>query len=126
MASRILIVEDDEATVELIKFTLASKGFEAIVASDGAEAMRAVRKEKPDLIVLDIMLPTMDGFQVCMLLKHNVEYRDIPIIILSAKVRKEDISEGYEKGADEYITKPFEPSHLIERIKFFLKKGEKI
>jgi DNA-binding response OmpR family regulator len=124
--SKVLVVEDDLSTAELIKFTLESKGLKVDLAGDGSEAVKKVRINTPDLIILDIMLPTMDGYQVCEIIKHNVLYQSLPIIMLSAKIRREDISKGLEKGADEYITKPFEPDHLIERVTFFLSKKQNV
>ena len=128
--SKVLVVEDDFSTAELIKFTLGTKDISVDIAGDGGEAIKKVRTNTPDVIVLDIMLPTMDGYQVCELIKHNVLWQGIPIIMLSAKVQREDISKGLEKGADEYMTKPFEPNKLMERILFFLskkpKKGEPV
>ena len=123
--SKVLVVEDDFSTAELIKFTLGTKDISVDIAGDGGEAIKKVRTNTPDVIVLDIMLPTMDGYQVCELIKHNVLWQGIPIIMLSAKVQREDISKGLEKGADEYMTKPFEPNKLMERILFFLSKKTK-
>ena len=123
--SKVLVVEDDFSTAELIKFTLGTKDISVDIAGDGGEAIKKVRTNTPDVIVLDIMLPTMDGYQVCELIKHNVLWQSIPIIMLSAKVQREDISKGLEKGADEYMTKPFEPNKLMERILFFLSKKTK-
>jgi two-component system alkaline phosphatase synthesis response regulator PhoP len=123
--NKVLVVEDDFSTAELIKFTLGTKDISVDIAGDGGEAIKKVRTNTPDLIVLDIMLPTMDGYQVCELIKHNVLWQGIPIIMLSAKVQREDISKGLEKGADEYMTKPFEPNKLMERILFFLLKKTK-
>jgi len=121
--SKVLIVEDDASTAELIKFTLEGKGYDILLAGDGGEAVKKVRTDMPDLIILDIMLPTMDGFQVCQILKHNQAYQKIPIIILSAKIKKEDVDKGFETGADDYITKPFDPKHLMERIQLFISKS---
>ena len=123
--NKVLVVEDDFSAAELIKFTLGTKDISVDIAGDGGEAIKKVRTNTPDLIVLDIMLPTMDGYQVCELIKHNVLWQGIPIIMLSAKVQREDISKGLEKGADEYMTKPFEPNKLMERILFFLLKKTK-
>ncbi len=123
--SYILIVEDDESTAELIKFTLESKKFTVELAENGAIALKKVRTRAPDLIILDIMLPGMDGFQICEMIKHNILYQNLPVIILSAKIRREDIDKGMEKGADEYITKPFEPARLIERINFHISNKAK-
>jgi len=124
MKNKVLIVEDDLSTVELLKVTLELEGYDVAIAYDGIEALRKVEHEKPDLIVLDIMLPGVDGFEVCQLLKHNLKFMNIPIIMVTAKVRKEDRATGFEKGADDYITKPFEPAQLVERIKKFIKKGK--
>ena len=120
--NKILVVEDDFATAELIKFTLQTKGLTVDIAGDGGEAVKKVRTNTPDLIILDIMLPTMDGFQVCEIIKHNIIYERIPIIMLSAKIRREDINTGLEKGAEEYLTKPFDPNRLLERVMFYLSK----
>ncbi|MFH1710360.1 MAG: response regulator [bacterium] len=122
--SKVLVVEDDTSTAELIKFTLEAKGLNVDTAGDGGEAVKKVRTNTPDLIVLDIMLPTMDGYQVCEIIKHNIMWQNLPIIMLSAKIRREDISKGIEKGADEYMTKPFDPNKLMERVIFFLSKKE--
>jgi two-component system alkaline phosphatase synthesis response regulator PhoP len=119
---KVLIVEDDFATAELVKFTLQMKDLAVDIAGDGGIAIKKVRTNTPDLIILDIMLPTMDGYQVCEIIKHNILYANIPIIMLSAKVRRDDISMGIDKGAEEYITKPFDPNHLLERVMFYLSK----
>ena len=118
--SKILIVEDDPATAELERAILEVEGLKCLVAGDGAMAMKMIEKEKPLLILLDIMLPGMDGYQLSQLIKHNLKYSDIPIIMISAKVSKEDQKLGFEKGADEYIIKPFEPSCLIGIVRKFL------
>jgi DNA-binding response OmpR family regulator len=120
MANKVLIVEDDLPTVELLKFTLQSEGFETPVAYDGVAALRTVEKENPDLILLDVMIPGVDGFEVCQLLKHNIKFMNTPIIMVTAKVRKEDRMLGFEKGADDYISKPFDPIELVARIKKLL------
>ena len=122
MKNKILVVEDDLPTVELLKVTLELEGYDVSIAYDGIEALRGVEKEHPDLIILDVMLPGIDGYEVCQLLKHNIKFMSIPIIMATAKVRKEDRAMGLEKGADDYITKPFEPAQLVERIKGFLSK----
>ena len=117
MANKVLVVEDDLPTIELLKFALQSEGFDTATVSDGVTALRAVEKEKPDLILLDVMIPGIDGFEVCQLLKHNVKFMKIPIIMVTAKVRKEDRMIGFEKGADDYISKPFDPIELVARVK---------
>lgn len=120
MANKILIVEDDLPTVELLKFTLQSEGFDVVVVYDGISALRSVEKENPDLILLDVMIPGVDGFEVCQLIKHNIKLMHIPVIMVTAKVRKEDRAMGLEKGADDYISKPFDPMQLVARVRKFL------
>ena len=117
MTDKILLVEDDLPTVELIKFALQSEGLGVVAVHDGISALRAVEKENPNLILLDVMIPGVDGFEVCQLLKHNIKFMKIPIIMVTAKVRKEDRQLGLEKGADDYISKPFDPMELVARVK---------
>ena len=124
MAKKILLVEDDLPTVELLKFTLQSEGLDVVVVYDGISALRTVERETPDLILLDIMIPGVDGFEVCQLLKHNIKFMHIPIIMVTAKVRREDRMLGFEKGADDYISKPFDPIELVSRVKKLLKKKD--
>ncbi len=115
MASeKILVVDDEPDIVDTIEFRLKSKGYKVISAYDGLEALEKARSEKPDLIVLDVMLPKMDGFQVCRLLKFDENFKDIPIVMLTAKTQESDKAAGTETGADEYMTKPFESEKLIE------------
>ena len=117
MAKKILVVEDEPELVKALEVRLKTQDYEVITAIDGEEGLRKARQENPDLIILDIMLPKMDGFKVSRLLKFDERYEDIPIIMLTAKVEKEDEALGGETGADEYITKPFEWSYLSEKIK---------
>ena len=124
MAHKILIVEDDLPTVELMKFALQAEGFEVAVVYAGITALRSVEKEKPNLILLDVMIPGVDGFEVCQLLKHNIKFMKIPIIMVTAKVRKEDRMLGFEKGADDYVSKPFDPMELVSRIKKLISEAE--
>jgi two-component system, OmpR family, alkaline phosphatase synthesis response regulator PhoP len=117
--SKVLVVEDDESTQELIRYILESKGLIVDVANDGGVAIKKVRTSPPDVIVLDIMLPSMDGYQVCKIIKHNAIYKSIPIIMLSAKTGREDINKGMELGADDYMTKPFDNKKLVEKVLSF-------
>jgi DNA-binding response OmpR family regulator len=119
---KILLVDDEKDLVETMTFRLDSLGYEVIPAYDGQEAFNKARKEKPDLIILDLMLPKMDGYQVCGLLKKDTRYRKIPIIIFTARAQQDDIKLGQEMGADAYITKPFEPQLLLDKIKELLNK----
>ena len=113
---RILIVEDEAEMVEMIKMRLEAVGYEVLAAYDGPEGLEKAKKEKPDLIILDLMLPKMDGFKVCGLLKKDTRYANIPIVMFTAKAQEEDMVLGREMGADAYITKPFEPKVLLGKI----------
>lgn len=114
---KILVVDDETYIVELVKFNLEKEGFEVIVAYDGLSALELVKTELPDLIVLDIMLPNIDGLEVCKALKQDERFNTIPIIMLTAKGGEIDTVLGLETGADDYITKPFSPRELLARIK---------
>ncbi len=117
---RILIVDDERDIVETIQFMLESEGFECLLAYDGEDALLKARTENPDLILLDIMLPKINGYQVCRLLKSDEEYKHLPIIMLTAKVQESDKFWGKESGADDYVTKPFEMEKLIQKIQGYL------
>ncbi len=114
---KILVVDDEKHIVELIKFNLERDGFQVITAYDGEEAVKQARSGDPDLIILDIMLPVMDGLEVCRQLKQDKETRNIPVIMLSAKGDELDKILGLEIGADDYVTKPFSPRELVARVK---------
>jgi len=122
---RILIVEDDNDIAEMVEYNLTEEGYETICAADGAAGVRMAGKHHPDLVILDIMLPVMDGFEVCRKLKSGDSTADIPIIILSAKSRETDKVLGLELGADDYVTKPFSPRELIARMRGILRRGRR-
>jgi len=117
---RILVVDDEIYIVHILDFSLGMEGYEVITALDGEEALKKIKDNKPDLIVLDIMMPKMDGYETCKVLKSNEDTKDIPIILLSAKGRNVDMQTGYDVGANDYITKPFSPRKLVERINSML------
>lgn len=119
---KILIVEDEESLLKLESILLISKGFEVKGVANGRAALDAVAAEKPDLILLDIMLPEIDGFEVCQRLKADPDTRHIPVIMLTAKKSREDMVRGEKVGADWYITKPFKSAMVIETIQRFLSK----
>ena len=119
---RILIVDDEKDIVESIQFKLEFEGFECLVAYDGEEALLKAKSENPDLILLDIMLPKINGYQVCRLLKSDEKYKHIPIIMLTAKAQESDKFWGKETGADDYMTKPFELEKLIQKIQGYLEE----
>lgn len=120
MGKRILIVEDEESLLKLEKIFLSSRGYEVVGVVDGPAALAALEKERPDLILLDIMLPQMDGFEVCKRIKQNPQTASIPVIMLTAKKSSEDMAKGKEVGADNYITKPFKSANVIEIIQSYL------
>lgn len=117
MAKKILIVDDEKDLVETLTFRLEAAGFEVIPAYDGLEGLSKARKEKPDLILLDVMMPKMDGYQVCRLLKFSNDMKNIPIVMLTARGQDQDKITGQEVGADVYITKPFDGAELVKKIK---------
>jgi two-component system, OmpR family, alkaline phosphatase synthesis response regulator PhoP len=117
---RILVVDDEIYIVHILDFSLGMEGYEVITALDGEQALEKARADKPDLIVLDIMMPKLDGYETCKILKAEPETKDIPVILLSAKGRNVDQKIGFEVGADDYITKPFSPRKLVERINAIL------
>ncbi|MBS4540073.1 response regulator transcription factor [Clostridium sp. D2Q-11] len=123
---KILVVDDEEHIVELIKYNLESNGYEIITAFDGNEAYKKALEETPDLILLDIMLPILDGMEVCKKLKRNKDTEDIPVIMLTAKGEETDKVIGLELGADDYITKPFGIRELVARIKAVLRRSSNI
>jgi len=120
---RILVVDDEPEAVELVQFNLEQAGFSVITAADGAEAIRKTRSGMPNLIVLDLMLPEVDGIEVCKLLRRDPATASIPIIMLTAKAAEIDRVLGLELGADDYITKPFSPRELVLRIRKILQRG---
>lgn len=120
MAERILIVDDDPETVRLVKLMLGRQGYNIITANSGQQALELIEIEKPDLIVLDIMMPEMDGLQVTRQIRANPRTAEIPILIFTAKTQVDDKVAGYEAGADEYISKPIHPAELVARIKALL------
>lgn len=122
----ILVVEDEEDILELVSYNLSKEGYDINSVSSGEEALEVLKKKIPDLVVLDLMLPGIDGLEVCKLLKNNHKTDRVPVIMLTAKGEEEDIVKGLETGADDYITKPFSPKVLSARIKTVLKrKNEK-
>ena len=121
---KILVVDDEPEAVELVEFNLKQAGFDVATAADGAEALKKARLLLPSLIVLDLMLPEVDGMEVCKLLRHDPATAAIPIVMLTAKAAEIDRVLGLELGADDYVTKPFSPRELVLRIKSLLRRGQ--
>ncbi|MCX8118579.1 MAG: response regulator [Desulfobacterota bacterium] len=118
---KILVVDDELDLVETLRFSLELEGFEVLVAHNGEDGLNLARKENPDLILLDLMLPKLDGYKVCRLLKFDERYKHIPILMLTAKTQEKDKAMGLETGANEYITKPFDMDELIKKVKGYLR-----
>jgi len=123
-APRILVVDDEDDLLELLRYNLTRDGYQVTCVATGEDALRNVRRQAPDLIVLDLMLPAIDGLEVCRRLKGESKTRDIPIIMLTAKSEESDIVAGLEHGADDYIAKPFSPRVLMARVKALLRRRE--
>ncbi len=117
---KILVVDDEIGLTKVVEIRLKAAGYDVILAYDGQEGLEKAKTENPDLMILDLMLPKMDGFKVCGLLKSDARYKKIPIIIYTARVQDSDQQLGKEVGADAYITKPFDPQVLLEKIKMLL------
>lgn len=119
MAKKILVVDDEAPIVELIRFNLQKEGFSVLVAYDGEEGLQKARAEAPDLVILDLMLPGIDGIEVCQVLRREAT---VPIIMLTAKTDEFDKVLGLSVGADDYVTKPFSPRELVARVKAILRR----
>ncbi len=119
----VLVVDDERAIVKLIEANLRLENFQVITAMDGLQALQQVKEKKPDLIILDIMMPHMDGWQVLQRVRQDDELRDIPVVVLTARTGDADIIRGWELGADEYITKPFSPLALVKTVQMVLKQS---
>ena len=124
MSTRILIVEDDKHISKLVKYNLEKTGFDCVVTITGEEALDVLDRESIDLIILDIMLPKMDGFETCKRIKQDKKLSHIPIVMLTAKGEEVDKVVGFELGADDYVVKPFSPRELVLRVKAILKRGK--
>ncbi len=116
MAKKILAIEDDPASARLISYTLEQGGYQVLMAPNGLEGLRKAQEEEPDLVILDVMLPGLDGFQVCRRLRAEPRTRHLPILMLSAKAQEIDKATGLKVGADDYLTKPADPAELLSRV----------
>ena len=121
-SKKILVVDDEVDLVETVRFPLEMEGYHVLISYNGEDALNQARKENPDLILLDLMLPKLDGYKVCRLLKFDDRYKHIPILMLTAKTQERDKALGMETGANEYITKPFEMEDLLKKVKAYLNK----
>ncbi len=118
---KVLIVDDEQDIVESLKFVLEAEGYECYTAYNGEDGLKSAKELAPNLIILDIMMPKMNGYKISRLLKFDNKYKDIPIIMLTARSQEEDKLIGEETGADEYITKPFELDFVVGKVNEYLK-----
>jgi DNA-binding response OmpR family regulator len=123
MSKRVLIVDDEPNIVISVEFLMKREGFTVSVARDGAEALERIRAERPDLVVLDVMMPKLNGFEVCQAVRADPDLAGTPIVMLTAKGREAEMSKGLALGADAYIAKPFSTRDLVARIKALLGEG---
>ena len=121
MGGKVLVVDDEPNITKTLGARLKAEGFQVMVAGDGITALHSVYKETPDLIILDIMMPEMDGFETCQRLRSDPRYKEIPILMLTAKTAEEDKQWGEMLGAVEYLTKPFGSRELVEKVKSLIK-----
>jgi two-component system, OmpR family, alkaline phosphatase synthesis response regulator PhoP len=124
MAKRILVVDDEARVLTVIQKRLESSGYQVLTAMDGNEALMKARAENPDLILLDLILPKLNGYQVCSILKRDSYYNQIPILMLTARTQEQDVDEGMRVGADAYMTKPFKNDMLLWQIEQLLAKAD--
>ena len=121
---QILVVEDESALVEILRYNLEKEGFDVVAAADGEAALEAIADHKPDLLILDWMLPHVSGLEICRQLRRKPETRELPIIMLTARGEEADRVRGLEVGADDYVAKPFSPSELIARVRAVLRRAK--
>lgn len=119
----IIIVDDEQDILQLLNFTLTKEGYRVTSFSSGDKVLKAIEKDSPDLVLLDLMLPGIDGMELCRRIKNNPETRPIPVIMLTAKTDESDVVSGLELGAEDYIPKPFSPKVLIARVRTVLRRG---
>lgn len=123
MTRKIVLAEDEPQIARLIEFKLKKEGYDVTWKENGEEALKAIKADKPDLILLDIMMPVMDGYEVLRRLKEDENLTDIPVIMLTARSQEKDVVKGIDLGAEDYITKPFHPAELLARVKRILGKS---
>ena len=121
---KIVAIEDEPDILEIIKYNLEKESYEFIGETDGEEGLNLVRRELPDLVLLDVMLPGIDGLEICRRLKYEAATREIPVIMVTAKSEESDIVLGLEVGADDYLSKPFGPRELVARVRAVLRRGK--
>ena len=120
MIKKIVLAEDEPQIARLVEFKLKKEGYQVVSKGNGEEALAAIKAEKPDLILLDVMMPVMDGYEVLRRVKEDENLKNIPVVMLTAKAQERDVVKGIDLGAEDYITKPFHPAELLARVKKIL------
>jgi len=126
MTKKILVIEDDPSTLRFVEYTLQQEGMQVLTARNGLDGLKSAQSQHLDLIILDIMLPGLDGYEVCHRLRQKAETTSIPILMLSAKARQEDKDMGMRVGADDYLTKPVDPSEIVTKVQTLLASTGKV
>jgi len=122
MAKKIVLAEDEPQIARLVEFKLKKEGYQVVWKENGKEALEAIKADRPDLILLDVMMPVMDGYEVLRQIKEDENLRNIPVIMLTARAQERDVVKGIDSGVEDYITKPFHPAELLARVKRILRK----
>ena len=122
---RVLVVEDERDVAELIRYNLGKEGYDVVVTASGTDAVKQAREARPDIVLLDIMVPHLNGWEVCRRLKQDAETRAIPVIMVTGRAEEGDKVLGFEMGADDYVTKPFSPRELVARVRAVMRRGRK-
>ena len=126
MSKKVLVIEDDPSALRFIEYTLGQEGYQVLTATDGTRGIRKAQSEEPDLIILDVMLPGLDGFEICCRLREDPKTAGLPILMLSAKAQEIDKMTGLKVGADDYLAKPADPSEVVDRIKKLLTRRSEV
>jgi phosphate regulon transcriptional regulator PhoB len=122
-AGRVLVVEDERDVAELIRYNLSKEGYDVVVTASGTDAVKQAREARPDIVLLDIMVPHLNGWEVCRRLKQDAETRTVPVIMVTGRAEEGDKVLGFEMGADDYVTKPFSPRELVARVRAVVRRG---
>jgi len=126
MAKRILVIEDDPGTMRFLSYTLEQEGYEVVAVTDGLEGLKKAQDEHPDLIILDIMLPGLDGYEICNRLRQKPESLTVPVLMVSGRARQDDKNMGLRMGADDYLSKPVDPQTILAKVETLLASTSKM